>query len=620
MTAGIEPLPLSPARSFMELDTPFTRWLVRWRWVFFTLIGIMIVLPFNGQWRIGLDSALYRGVAENLVAGKGYTFAGLKQTQIYPGLPYLLAGLHQLTGSNSVVPVLILFNLCALATVGGVYLLIQQRFAMWIAVVVACGVGLNVRFIQQAHEVMTDMPFVLGVVAAMLGWEYMGKSATPPDKKPNTHRALTGIMLLAFGLLLAAVMRPSFWVLALALGLTCCWNVIRRREKRSLIALMVLMLVGILFALADPRVRGMNFLLGGYEREFLSLIGQAGQRAKQALPQLFHTEIPEIFFSETLTQAAIPASILLIGGAAMVWWKKPLWGMQVFILLGVMLVLSDVPRYLLMVLPTLWLGYLLILLFLTQKLPAKYRDWTLFAMISLANFQNIAGLTALVHEQHVGNFMDQYRDGNYRKYIAMAELIRQRVPQDAVVIGPHGNVLAYFSGRNVRSGRLMGLEWGAVTRYPKIVAKHNPTYLVGPSNQLGTKDKTLESMVEAGVIRPTSFIGKIADPQGMLWLTTCEVVVPESDWRKLERNPPVLNVEKPGKRPAFTPEELAKRELKAKRARKELRAKRDRKAIRAAREASKLNPTSPPATAPATGPVSMNISVHYLGIQWWNKT
>ncbi len=610
MAAGDDPLPISPSRSFMDLDTPFTRWLVRWRWVFFVIIGIMIVIPFNGEWRIGLDSALYRGVADNLVAGKGYTFAGLKQTQIYPGLPYLLAGLNKLTGSNSVVPVLILFNLCALATVAGVYLLIQQRFAMWIAVVVACGVGLNVRFIQQAHEVMTDMPFVLAVVAAMLGWEYMGQSVKPGARKT----VATGIMLLAFGLLLGVVMRPSFWVLAMALGLTCCWNVIRHREKRSLIALLVLFLVGLTFALADPRVRGMNFLHGGYEREFLSLLGQAGQRAKDAIPRLLTTEIPETFFAETLTYGAIPASILLLAGAAMVWWKRPLWGMQVFIMLGVMLVLSDVPRYLLMVLPTLWLGYLMVILFLTQKLPGKYRDWTLFAMVSLANFQNIAGFTALFHEQHAGNFIDRYRDGNYRKYIAMAELIRQRVPDDAVIVGPHGNVLAYFSGHNVRSGRLIGLEWGAVTRYPKIVAKHNPTYLIGPANQLGTKDKALERLVKAGVIRPTSFVGKIDDPQGSLWLTTCIVVVPETDWRKLPESNPVVNVERPTRRPAFTPEELARRELKAKRERKELRAKRERKAIRAAREAARLN-TTQPTTAP--GPQSMSIPVDQLGLMWW---
>jgi hypothetical protein len=200
----------------------------------------------------------------------------------------------------------------------------------------------------------------------------------------------------------------------------------------------------------------------------------------------------------------------------------------------------------------------------------------------------------------------------------MAELIRQRVPEDAVIVGPHGNVLAYFSGRNVRSGRLIGLEWGAVTRYPRIVAKHNPTYLIGPANQLGTKDKALERLVKAGVIRPTGFVGKIDDPQGTLWLTTCVVVIPETDWRKLPESNPVVHVERPTRRPPFTPEELARRELKAKRERKELRAKRERKAIRAAREAARLN-TTQPTTAPSTmpGPQSMSIPVDRLGLMWW---
>jgi hypothetical protein len=52
MTAGDG----SSATSFLDLDTPFTRWLVRWRWVFFVILATMIVVPFNGQWRLGIDS------------------------------------------------------------------------------------------------------------------------------------------------------------------------------------------------------------------------------------------------------------------------------------------------------------------------------------------------------------------------------------------------------------------------------------------------------------------------------------------------------------------------------------------------------------------------------------
>lgn len=611
MTAGD-----GPARTFfLDLDTPFTRWLVRWRWVFFVLLAILVVVPFNGQWRIGIDSSLYRGVAENLVAGKGYTFAGIPQRQIYPGLPFMLAGLHTITGSNTIIPALVLMNLCALGVLACVYQLIKGRFATWVAVVVTCGVAMNVRFVQQAHEIMTDMPFLLGVVAAMLGWEWLGD-------KPTRRRRIGAIILLGLGLLLAAVMRPTFWVLALALVLTCAWNIVRHRERRSMIAMVVLVVVGAIFAVVDPRVVGLNLLKGGYESEFLSLVVNFWERAKVNIPKLLTQEVTEAFFAESLTHFALPAAALVLVGCAMVWWRRPLWGMQVFILLGIMLVLSDAPRYLLMVLPTLWLGYTLVLLWLTQWFRPKYRDWVLFVMFGLANFLNFGSYLGLVGEQHRGDFIQTYRDGSYVKLVRMAELVREKVPEDAVVVGPHANVVAYLSGRQVHSGRIMGLEWGAITRYPKLVARHNPTYLIGPETELATKDKPVARLINKGVIRPVTFVGKVDDAQGTLWLTTCEVVVPEGDWRKLPETRPVIYVERSPRRPAFTPEELARRELKAKRARKELRARRERKALRAAREAARKareeelkRGGSQPTTSPSTNPVScFTVPLHDLGL------
>src|SRR6185437_2264707 len=72
--------------------TPFTRWLERWRYLFFIGLVLFLVAPFNGQWRLGLDSSIYRGVAQSLANGQGYTFAGRAQHQVYPGLPVILAG------------------------------------------------------------------------------------------------------------------------------------------------------------------------------------------------------------------------------------------------------------------------------------------------------------------------------------------------------------------------------------------------------------------------------------------------------------------------------------------------------------------------------------------------
>src|SRR5262252_3169591 len=59
------------------------------RKVLFALIAVLYVLGFNGKWRLGLDSANYRGLALNLAHGQGYTFGDWAPKQIYPGLPYV---------------------------------------------------------------------------------------------------------------------------------------------------------------------------------------------------------------------------------------------------------------------------------------------------------------------------------------------------------------------------------------------------------------------------------------------------------------------------------------------------------------------------------------------------
>ncbi len=636
MSEGEAPSATSP-RSFIYLDTPFTRWLVKYRYAFFALVAVIVVLPFNGQWRIGLDTSLYRGVADNLIDGKGYTFAGLPQKQIYPGLPFLLAGMQKLTGIRDVWPVLVVMNACALLALIATYHLVRSRFPTWIAVVVTCGVGLNVKFVQQSHEVMTDMPFVLGVIAAMLGWERLCRRRSTDgipsdsaslDAPANQGRWPLGwaIALLAFGLLLAVVMRPTFWVLALAFVVTCAWNIVRHRDRRSMIGLGVLMGVGLIFAISDPRVRGLNILQGAYEKEFLSLTRDFGTRVIGNLPNLFTTELTETFYGETLSSASIPFSVFLLFGALLVTIKRPLWGLQVFILCVIMLLLSDVPRYLLMVLPAMWVGYVLAILWLTQKLRPMFRDWALFALISMANFCNLSGYVAFVYEQHARDFLATYRKGAYLRSIEMAKLIREHVPENEVVIGPNANVLAYFSGRQVRSGRILGLDGGAITKYPSLVARHNPTFLVGPHTEFRQKDAALYRMIERGVIKPATLVAKVDDPNGLLWLSRMEVVVPAADWRKLPATRPVVIADRPPRRPKLTPEEIAHRELKARRARKELRARRERKAIRAAREAAReaarnaaTQPAATqPATAPVPGPQSMlTVPLDALGLLWW---
>ena len=66
------------------------------------------------MWRVGVDSALYRGLARSLVRGDGYVFAGEHHKHAYPGLPLMLAGIEKLVGESPAWP-LALIVILALA-------------------------------------------------------------------------------------------------------------------------------------------------------------------------------------------------------------------------------------------------------------------------------------------------------------------------------------------------------------------------------------------------------------------------------------------------------------------------------------------------------------------------
>src|SRR5438552_18847154 len=74
----------------------FGPWIIRHRWWMLGTILVVYALSFTGEWRIGRDSALYRGLGHTLATGRGFTFSEFGRRQIYPGLPVMLAGLEPL--------------------------------------------------------------------------------------------------------------------------------------------------------------------------------------------------------------------------------------------------------------------------------------------------------------------------------------------------------------------------------------------------------------------------------------------------------------------------------------------------------------------------------------------
>src|SRR4051812_31867742 len=104
----------------------------------FLFAAFLFAISFNGKWRLGLDSANYRGLADSIASGRGYVFGDWAGKNIYPGYPLLLAGLQKVFGRSDFAPVsaLMVMMLMAGLTLLVTYRLIRLHYPKWVAVTV----------------------------------------------------------------------------------------------------------------------------------------------------------------------------------------------------------------------------------------------------------------------------------------------------------------------------------------------------------------------------------------------------------------------------------------------------------------------------------------------------
>src|SRR4051812_35865801 len=98
-------------------DNPIAALIERFATPLFVLVALLYLISFNGRWRIGLDSANYRGLANSLATGGGYHFGDWAGRNIYPGFPLLLAGLQRAFGTSAVAPCIVLLIMSMLTMV-----------------------------------------------------------------------------------------------------------------------------------------------------------------------------------------------------------------------------------------------------------------------------------------------------------------------------------------------------------------------------------------------------------------------------------------------------------------------------------------------------------------------
>ncbi len=420
------------------------------RWLL-ALTLLAYLAGFNGQWRIEPDSALYLSVARNLAEGHGYSYQGTPHRLAYPGLPYLLAGVFKIGGVDNLRLANGLMLAIGLATLALVYRLFYLHAGRAVAVLMTLGVGWSKLFFAYSFYLMTDMPFLLGVMSLLAGYEAVFHRT---QSRWSKRQWVGNWILLVAGLALTIVTRPVMIGLIGAILLAFGWAIFRgtlHKRRLALAATAVLAIVG--FFLLDPR-RTRQRAMGEYENQVISHFSNITTLLHQQLwanaKALFESKIVRAYIATPL----LPGLNTLLAG-----WiiavslglsrRRVLWGAWVAVTLLMMATIFPEERYFLPILPLMIYGGWRGMCWLNHRLPSHWGNLVFMLLLLLATVPNAVKVVNFIVEQH-NHFSTKYKAGRYVPVRYMCRWMEHNLPSGAVVLTPYklGRIVSYQSRRD----------------------------------------------------------------------------------------------------------------------------------------------------------------------------
>jgi hypothetical protein len=455
-----------------ELPARFLAWVDAKRKVLFLGLAILYLLSFNGQWRMEPDSALYLTLGRNVADGLGYTYHGQPHRLAYPGVPWMFAGLFKVFGTGGVLPHLIVMPLLGAAALALCYRLFLLHTGRAVAVLVTLALGVSRTFYRYNFELLSEVPFLLGVLAFLVGWEsvlHRRREGVQPGDDPTRGRHRWFDWLLLFGGLgVAVITRPTMWALLLAAASALpFWAVERPIRWRRVVVVILAALIAAAAAMAYIRRAG----AAGYEHDLITTATErTGDLARLALtetgPALLQPSAFEALFGFDLgtlqlayvglgdhnIPVAIPFSLVVIACGLALFRRRPIWGLFVGFTLLMMLVRVVHVRYFLQVLPLLIYGFWLLTVDVYRRIgtPRRARAAFVGMVVMLLGVNALRSLAFVVEQRHVP-FVAHYKGGAFVPILGVADEMRRHTPAGAWVLAPEktDRILTNLSGRFV---------------------------------------------------------------------------------------------------------------------------------------------------------------------------
>jgi hypothetical protein len=417
--------------------------------LFVVLLGFYL-LGFNGKWRLEPDSALYLSIGRNLAEGYGYTYQGVRHHLAFPGPPYLFAAVFKIFPGESLVPHLLLMLAIGLATLGLTYRLFWLYADRPTAVLITFGVGISRLFYRYTFELLSDMPFLLGVMAFLAGYE-----AIFHRRRDGRRVTWFDCVLFSGGLLVAVAMRPTMWALLAAAVLALLWSVVRGPTRwPQLITCLAIVMAAVIFWKIDPRHSGSS--LGNYEDAVFNV---KFSHFSTLLHDMVFDYAPR-FFNGTLAQALFGArflpgidaviGIIVLALGISLFWHRPLWGLWFATTIGMMLVaVKPLDRYFLQVLPLLVFAWWSAIRWLNKTIPGRWGNRIFLALFVLGGTTNLLRDGEFIIEQRRPQFLNYYKEGRFASIDRLGRLLREQVGENDIVLAPpkQARIITFLSHR-----------------------------------------------------------------------------------------------------------------------------------------------------------------------------
>lgn len=455
----------SHIRTLLWSQVSWSEWILSWfdrhRRKLFLILVVYYLAGFNAQWRVEPDSALYLSVGRNLAEGRGFTYNDEPHRLAFPGAPLLFAGVFKLCHPDHLklalqasLVLMLLIGASVLALMYRLFLLFANRPT---AVLMTFGLGISRLFYRYCFELLSDMPFLLGVMAFLVGHE-----AIFQRRKSDSAAGARWFdwVLLAGGLGIAIATRPSMWALLAAIVLALIWSLIRGPVRWP----QVFICLGVAAVAAGALF--WRFGLGNASDSSMKEYEEALFHVKFThIGDVFHTlvfeNIPRLF-NPTLSQALFgarldPVSNVLVGAAAIIvsatmLLDRPLWFFWVAMTFAMMLVaIEPLDRYFLEALPLMVFAWWRGIKWLNDRFPKPWANWLFLVLFLFGALTNMSHTIEFIIEQRRVPFLNSYKEGRHASQDAVASLIHNHVDEKGWVLtsARFARILAFLSHRKV---------------------------------------------------------------------------------------------------------------------------------------------------------------------------